>query len=81
MSDFDRNPRSPDYPNRVEARNWGSGSWLAGIVVAVLVIIALGYAFSDRWSTGSGMVEHRASATDTTTPPAAPATPAETPKP
>jgi len=87
MSDYDRNTRGPGYPNHIENRNWSSGSWLAGIIVAVLVIIALGYAFSDRWS-GSSMTENRASATDTapvTAPaPIAPkpaATPTATPSP
>ena len=76
MSDYDRNTRGPGYPGRIENRNWSSGSWIAGIVVAVLVIIAIGYAFSDRWS-GSMLTEHRASATDTT--PAAAPSPAATP--
>jgi hypothetical protein len=66
MSDYDRNQRIPGYQNdRLPTRNWFSGSWLAGLIVAILVIVAVGYAFSDRWSTNSGMVEHRASVTDT----------------
>jgi len=75
MSDFDRNTRGLGSPDR----NWSSGSWIAGIVVAVLVIIAIGYAFSDRWS-GSSMTEHRASATDTAPLPS-PAAPAPSAKP
>jgi len=80
MSDYNRNSRIPGSPNR-PVGGWSSGSWLAGVVIAILVIIAVGYAFSDRWM-GNTMVEHRATATDTA-PSATPATPAPaaTPKP
>jgi len=87
MSDYDRNSRIPGYQNdRIAGRGWSSGSWLAGLIIAILVIVAVGYAFSDRWSTNSGMVEHRASATDTTAPvtrpaPASPAPAAPAPAP
>jgi hypothetical protein len=78
MSDFDRNQRVPGYQNNRApgARGWTSGSWLAGIIIAILVIIAVGYAFSDRWYTNTGVTEHRAAATDSTTAPAPAASPA-----
>jgi hypothetical protein len=79
MSDYDRNSRIPGYNDRT-GRTWSTGSWLAGLIVAILVIVAVGYAFSDRWSTNSGMVEHRASTTDTTAPSTSPG-PAPLPSP
>ena len=80
MSDYDPNSRIPGYQgSRLGARGWNSGSWVAGIIVAILVIVAIGYAFSDRWSTNSGMIEHRASTTDTTTPATTPAPAAPAP--
>jgi hypothetical protein len=84
MSDYDRNQRIPGY-NR-PTRGWSSGSWVAGIIIAILVIVAVGYAFSDRWTGAGGMTEHRASTTDTapSTSPAAPAhsaSPEAAPKP
>ena len=84
MSDYDKNARGPVYNNRVQPTARSSGSWIVGAIVAILVIIALGYAFSDRWMTGnSGMVEHRAAATSTpeAAPAATPASPQATPKP
>jgi hypothetical protein len=96
MSDFDRNTRGTDYQTRTtpgtSTSTWGSGSWIAGAVIAVLLLIAIGYVFSDRSSTNTP-AEHRAAATDTTGPattpakplnspaaaPAAPASPAKTP--
>ena len=80
MSDFDRNTRGTDYQTRVPAgtSTWGSGSWIAGAVIAVLLLIAIGYVFSDRSSTNTP-AEHRAAATDTTAPATAPVKPMNSP--
>ena len=86
MSNFDRSGRDPDYvtPTPVAARN--SGPMIAGAVIVILAIVAIGYAFGGRLMGTTGMTDHRAAATDSaapTTPPApAPsASPAATPKP
>ena len=88
MSDYDRNLRNPELA-RVKRAGWTSGTWIGGAVIAVLLIIGIGYVFNNR-SVGPNMVEHRAAATDTapvspaaspSTAPAAPTAPAATPKP
>ena len=82
MSNYDPNLRGPEYPTRTGPAGWGSGSWIAGAVIAVLLLIAIGYVFSDRTATNSSMVEHRAAATDTTNttaPSIAPVKPMDTP--
>ena len=79
MSDYDRNLRGPENQYRVPLAGWGSGTWIAGAVIAVLLLFAIGYVFSDRAATNSSMVEHRAAATDTTAPAAAPVMPMNTP--
>ncbi len=83
MSNYDPNLRGPEYtPSRVTPAGWGTGSWITGAAIAVLLLIAIGYVFSDRTATNSSMVEHRAAATDstdTTAPTAAPVKPMNPP--
>jgi hypothetical protein len=84
MSNFDRPGRDPDYRMTTPGAPRNSGSWIVGAVVAVLAIVAIGYAFGDRIMGMAGMSEHRAAATDTPEPavsPSAPASPSSTPKP
>ncbi len=73
MTNFDSNPR---YSNAVPPTSRSSGSWIAAAVVAVIVLIALGYMFQDRWMGSSAVVEHRAAATDVPSPVASPMSPA-----
>jgi hypothetical protein len=71
---------------RAEPMGRSSGSWIFGVIIAVIVVLGLGYAFSDRLMGPTTPVEHRAAATDTpdAAPPAAPVakpSPAMSPKP
>src|SRR5436305_10003734 len=70
MSDYDRNLREPGLQSRLPPPGWSSTSWIAGAVIAVLLLVAIGYVFSNRTTSNSGMVEHRAASdtTDTTSP-------------
>ncbi len=100
MSDYDKNFRDPGYQGRVPGENpppgqnaplgrqRSSSSWIGAAVIAVLLLIAVGYVFNNRTTGGPGLIEHRAAATDTATPagPAmtpsnAPAAPSASPKP
>ena len=58
-----------------------SSSWIIAAVIAVLVLLALGYVFGDRLTGTSGTAEHATMTTDAPAPGAAPvATPGTTPK-
>ena len=77
MSDYDRNLRGPGY--RTNPRWSGSGSWITGAVIVVLLLIGIGYVFSNHNAANAPLVEHRAAATDTNTPATAPVKPMTTP--
>lgn len=81
MSNIDPDLRGRDYRNPMSPANWSSGSWIAGAVVAVLLLVAVGYVFSGHRSGNSSMVEHRAAAVDTTAVPVVPAKPLMSPAP
>ena len=66
MSDYDRNLRGPD--DRRKPAWSGSGSWITGAVIVVLLLIGIGYVFSTHNAANGPVVEHRAAATDTSTP-------------
>jgi hypothetical protein len=89
MSNLQGNGPTNEYKNRLLPAAGGrpSAQWIAAAVVAVIVLLGLGYAFQGRMTGSTDMVEHRAS-TDAPvaspvnpTPNAAPAAPAATPKP
>jgi hypothetical protein len=84
MSNLSGNGPTNEYSNRPLPTGRYSGSWIAAAVIAVIVVLGLGYFYENR-STDSS-VEHRAAATDVPTPaalptPVAPSAPAATPKP
>ena len=85
MSNFDRSGRDPrdGTPTPVGTRN--SNPMIAGAIIVILAIIAIGYAFGGRFTGMSGPTDHRAAATDSVEPaprPTAPAvSPSATPKP
>ena len=81
MTNFDPPGREPGFPPRIPPARPSSGSWIAGAVIVVLAILAIGYVFSDRLMGTQGMVEHRAAATDTPSPASPAPAPAATPKP
>ena len=95
MSDYERNVRDPRLadpavgdPELESARPTYSarylrnspGSWIGGIVVAILVLIALGYLFGGGIANNS-TVEHRAAATDKAVGPPPPITAQPAPSP
>jgi hypothetical protein len=86
MSNLSGNGPTNEYSNRPLPTGRYSGSWIAAAVIAVIVVLGLGYMYETR-STDSS-VEHRAAAADVPTPAAspmapavAPSAPAATPKP
>jgi hypothetical protein len=81
MTNFDRPGRDPGFTPRVPPQTRSSGSWIAGAIIVVLAILAIGYVFSDRLMGTQSPVEHRAAATDTPAPASPAPTPSATPKP
>lgn len=89
MSNFDNNSRGPGYQNELRP-GWPTSSWIALAAVVIILVLGIGYVFQGSWRGSSGMVEHRAAATDVPSPAAtplnsapraAPSAPAATPKP
>jgi hypothetical protein len=86
MSNLSGNGPTTEYSNRPLPARQNTGSWIAGAVIVVIVVLGLGYMYENRATDSS--VEHRAAATDVPTPAAspmppavAPTAPAATPKP
>ena len=75
MSDYNRNLRGP----RTGPASWGAGSWITGAVIVVLILIGIGYVFSNHNAANGPVVEHRAAATDTSKPATTPAKPMAAP--
>ena len=73
MSNYDPNLRDPGLRDPLPNRGGASSTWIGAAIVAVILLIGVGYFYSTRMSS-SPMVEHRASATDTTAPDSKPMT-------
>ena len=75
---FNSTTTDPTYRDRLAASS--PAGWIGGVIVALLVIVALGYAFSGSY-TGSRVTEHRAAATDNAVGPPPPITARPAPSP
>jgi hypothetical protein len=73
MTDFDRDPRAPGNRNRLQPTRWAPTTW----IIAAVVVVALLFVITRYSAPNTEMIEHRASAPDTSTgtAPIAPATP------
>jgi hypothetical protein len=88
MSDFDRNLRDPGNESRIARSGYSTGSVVGAAIVAVLILVVIGYVFTGRSMKGPTVIEHPAATTTApapiapaVTPPSAPASPDSAPKP
>ena len=83
MPDLDGDMRKPINQNGVPRRGYSSRSMAGAVIIAILIIIALGYVFLDRSATGPAPISQPAATTTApapaTTPPASPAATATPP--
>jgi len=73
MSNLQGNGPTTEYNNRPLPTRRNAGSWITAAVIAVIVVLGLGYMYENRSSDSS--VEHRAAVTDTPSPAMSPVTP------
>ncbi len=73
MSNFDNNPLGGADLNPNPRATWPTSTWVAGLVVVVVVLFGIGYLTHDRWMGATGV--HNAAVTDVPAPATAPVTP------
>jgi hypothetical protein len=89
MANLQGNGPTNEYSNRPLPVSRSSNSWMIPVaVLAVIIVLGVGYGYENGWMNSASVTEHKAAATGspapmqaTTAPTTAPAAPAATPKP
>jgi hypothetical protein len=81
MSNFDNDPRTGANLGGLPRSGWSPSAWMGVAAAVVIVVLALGYVFSNQTTGAPGTIEHSAATSDAPSPATPPASPVATPVP